>query len=444
MGNFLYVIYMALTAMLFPLANELLFWHKLDYKKIFLWNSTIIFTILAYQFMLHQKEVQFSFFTYQIESGLIGGICFLYMYHFLFKKVRTALFFTLASDIFSKLVMILVHKLVFPENPVGFLTITIDKEQLLLGILALLVSYVIYILFIFLFKKRIQEIAEINTLFIIEPRAVQYVIPVLLFLFVVPVSNYLTTQNFGLLPFIYVLSILFTSALLIINQIVQNTVIFKIRTMYITTLEDYNANMAKTAKDLLLFKHDYKNVLLTLNSFIEAKDMKKLTSFFYEELLPENQQIDDEDQHYLVLSQIDNAIIRSLIFSKYLEAKKKNITFSISVTERIQTIFEHPVVVNRIVGNLMDNAIEAAAESDEAKITLKLYYFSTDELQIVITNTSKDAEAELEQLKQLGYSSKEQHSGLGLASIQALSTDRVYVDYKKGTTWFEATVHIIL
>ncbi|MBL1225481.1 GHKL domain-containing protein [Enterococcus sp. BWR-S5] len=444
MGIFLYVIYMSLTVMLFPLANELLFWHKLTYKKIFLWNSLVVFTILGYQFILHQKGVPFSFFTYQIESVLIAGICFLFMYHFLFRNIRSALFFTLASDIISKLVQVLVHKLVFPEKLIGFLDVTTNKKELLFGILVLLASYVIYVLLIILFKKHVQEIAEINTLFLIEPRVVQYAIPVLLFLFIVPVSNYLTTQSFGLLPFIYVLLLLFASALLTINQIVQNVIIFKIRTMYITTLEDYNVSVAEAAKNLLLFKHDYKNVLLMLNSFIEEKDMKGLTRFFSEELLPENQQIDDEDQHYLVLSQIDNAIIRSLIFSKYLEAKKRNILFSIAIMERIPTIFEHPVVVNRILGNLLDNAIEAAAESDERKITLKLYYFSVHELQVVITNTSKNTETELAQLKQMGYSSKEQHLGLGLTSIQALSTDRIYVDYKKETTWFEATIHIVL
>lgn len=444
MLNYWYVIYIALTGMLFPLANELLFWKKLTLKKIVIWNSAVILAIFSYQFLLDQKYVQFNFFEYQMESFLIAALGFLFSYHYLFKNIKVALFFTLVSDVFGKLVLILIHKLVFPEEAVGFIDRSTSEDQLMLGVLALLASYILYIVLIYLFKRRVQEIAEITILFLINPRFTQYVIPSLLFLFIVPLSNYLTDLNFGVLPFVYVLLILFFSELLIINQIIQNTITFKIRTMYITTLEDYNKNMAETAKNLLLFKHDYKNVLLTLDSFIEANDMNELKHFFTDELMQESRQIDKEDQQYLVLSQIDNAIIRSLIFSKYVEAKRKDITFSIAVTEQIQTIFEHPVVVTRILGNLLDNAIEAAAESEKATVTLKISYFSENELQLVLTNSAKDSEAELEQLKQLGYSSKAQHSGLGLASIQALSTDRVYVDYKKGTDWFEATVHIIL
>ena len=70
---------------------------------------------------------------------------------------------------------------------------------------------------------------------------------------------------------------------------------------------------------------------------------------------------------------IDNTIFRAIIYSKYQEAKKRNVGFCYCINKFIRkyTIRRFPNV--RILTNLIDNAFEAVAFQEDQLIEVEIY-----------------------------------------------------------------------
>ena len=52
--------------------------------------------------------------------------------------------------------------------------------------------------------------------------------------------------------------------------------------MYMERLYEYTSNIENLYDNLRTFKHDYKNILLTLNYYIENKDIDSLEKYYKE------------------------------------------------------------------------------------------------------------------------------------------------------------------
>ena len=75
----------------------------------------------------------------------------------------------------------------------------------------------------------------------------------------------------------------------------------------------------------------------------------------------------------------------------------------------------------RILGILLDNAIEASAECEEKIINLTFRNDTKNSRQLVIVeNTYKNKDIDTDKIFEKGFSGKENHTGLGLWEVRKL------------------------
>ena len=118
---------------------------------------------------------------------------------------------------------------------------------------------------------------------------------------------------------------------------------------------------------------------------------------------------------------VNNDGIYNLLTKKYYEADSKdikvNITFLLDLSKLNMKIYEFA----RILGILLDNAIEASSECEEKLINLTFREDSRNSRQLIIVeNTYKNKDVDTEKIFEKGVSGKEEHTGLGLWEVRKI------------------------
>lgn len=116
---------------------------------------------------------------------------------------------------------------------------------------------------------------------------------------------------------------------------------------------------------------------------------------------------------------INNPAIYSILCSKYYKADSLGIKINLEFFVDLNEFNINPYAFSRILGILLDNAIEAASECEEKLINI---YFRNENSRnrniVIISNTYKDKSVNTEEIFEKGKTGKENHSGLGLWEIR--------------------------
>lgn len=116
---------------------------------------------------------------------------------------------------------------------------------------------------------------------------------------------------------------------------------------------------------------------------------------------------------------INNSGIYNLLNSKYHKADEKNIKINLEFFLDLNTLNMDTYEFSRIFGILLDNAIEAASESDEKVINV---VFRNEEIKnrqiVIVENSYKDKNIDMDMIFKKGVSSKSEHTGLGLWEVR--------------------------
>ncbi len=164
------------------------------------------------------------------------------------------------------------------------------------------------------------------------------------------------------------------------------------------------------------FKHDYINILSTLSGFIKEKDIEGLEEYYGEKVMPISHAFTESDTKLGALSNIKNTAIKSLLSSKFIYAMETGIRTEIELTEPIGEIYMDSMDISRIIGIFLDNAIEAAKETEEKQLYFCMFY-KEQNLCIIIQNTARPPVDSLSQLRCQGTSSKGENRGIGLFNV---------------------------
>ena len=116
---------------------------------------------------------------------------------------------------------------------------------------------------------------------------------------------------------------------------------------------------------------------------------------------------------------INNPAIYSILSSKYHKADSLGIKINLEFFVDLNDFNIKSYEFSRILGILLDNAIEAASECEEKIINIHFRNEYTKNRNIVIiSNTYKDTSIDTEEIFEKGKSGKENHSGLGLWEVK--------------------------
>ena len=208
-------------------------------------------------------------------------------------------------------------------------------------------------------------------------------------------------------------------------------------------LQDYTRNLEAMYNSLRSFKHDYVNILLSLSGYIEDGDMDRLKDFFESKIFPTKNLITGEDYKLNQLSNISVLEIKSLLSAKMIYAHESGIDITIDIPDKVESFLIDTVDLARILGNFLDNAIEATLETEQPQIGLNIIQNKTG-VSIIISNRFLDNGVMLHKLKQKDFSTKIGHQGIGLWNAQKIisSYDNVLLETTMKCDYF--TQHIEL
>lgn len=209
--------------------------------------------------------------------------------------------------------------------------------------------------------------------------------------------------------------LIFVSIWVLINlYILLQKIKLKEREQQLNVHKRYLGFLESQIEDIRKQQHDYKNNLNVIYGLIEIEDSeiaRKEIKKYTEKLI---QTIQPTDK---ILS-INDPILSAVIYSKKSMAESKDVFFTMQVKNRIPAypLESHELVT--VLGNLLDNAIEAA-ESSRGQVLLTLGTLEENRF-IEIKNTGKGIEAKNPDVVfKKGYTTKDgkQH-GYGLYNVK--------------------------
>lgn len=165
-------------------------------------------------------------------------------------------------------------------------------------------------------------------------------------------------------------------------------------------------------------RHDTRNMLLSVQGYIrdhKDKEAEKLLATFL--------QNDTVEKHY---GEIDNALdkikisgLHNLVKEKAYKIVEKGIPFSFEINAEIDELPGSEIKTARIIGILMDNAIEATFKQAKPYIQFALLKHSAEVYELVIAN-SIEQKLNINTALKFEHSTKEGHQGIGLSNVTQL------------------------
>lgn len=188
---------------------------------------------------------------------------------------------------------------------------------------------------------------------------------------------------------------------------------------------EYSANqryielMEKQYKEMRKFRHDYKNILNSLEDFIVGEDYEGLNSYYFNKIKKTSQIINQNDYKLDAIGSIKVREVKSIIASKLISAQEKGIDAQVEVQEIIDLLSIDSVILVRVLGIFLDNAIEELEYIGEGKLAVA-FYKDGYAVHIVIQNSCREDIPKFHILKKRGFSTKGEARGEGLSNVQDL------------------------
>ena len=186
----------------------------------------------------------------------------------------------------------------------------------------------------------------------------------------------------------------------------------------------YNKTLTLLHDNIRCFKHDFNNIVQAIGGYVALNDMDGLKDY-YKNLLEDCKQTNN--LNILNPEVINNPSIYSLLTNKYYLASENGIHMTFDIFTDLSKINFSIYEFTRIFGILLDNAIEAAQETDEKLI--KIEFKSNNKKQMfIIENSCKDTNISTTKIFEKGFSTKKHNSGIGLWKVHNILSKNENVD----------------
>ena len=182
--------------------------------------------------------------------------------------------------------------------------------------------------------------------------------------------------------------------------------------------KQYNKTLTILHDNIRCFKHDYNNMITTLGGYISYEDMEGLKKY-YNELLQDCYKVNSLSS--LNPEVINNPAIYSLLTNKYHQATELDINMNIETFIDFNKLNMKVYEFTKVLGILLDNAIEAAKECNEKTINIIIRKdFNINRQLVIVENTYTDKNIDTEKIYEKGFTSKQNNTGLGLWEIRQI------------------------
>lgn len=366
--------------------------------------------------------------TYMTFDVVSTGMSWLYM-------CATLLYFKRGYywSFFSASLSILLY--IFADNlfATGLYAVGIDSDTQVNQVIRLVINTLIYFLLAWMFKKIVIK-KYLNNDLILKVSTTIVTLTFMMYFSLIVIDRYPSlNEYFGhanafFLVLYGILSALICFSIIFIKQAEYEAKEQRNRMNY---LIDYSEQIEKNYSELRKFKHDYKNILISLEDYIENDDVIGLKNYFYSSIKGTGTIFDQEILKMASVSHLEIREIKSIIISKLYSAYEQGIRVNIHVPKTIDKISVPSLILVRMLGIILDNAIEESQNVDNPEIELTVTIHNQACL-FIISNRCREKIPKLHVLKQANFSTKSQDRGIGLTNLDELvqAQPNVYLETK--------------
>ncbi len=180
--------------------------------------------------------------------------------------------------------------------------------------------------------------------------------------------------------------------------------------LYNKTLDDLTANLRG-------FKHEFNNILSCIQGYLYVDDVEGLKTYV-SQMQAESRAMNNIEPLNSYVK--DNPAIYGLLLSKLSYAQVKNINFNVRVFAQINPRNINILDLCKMLGILLDNALEAAIESDKRYVELMVKENHESNSLIIEICNSFTGSPDIEKIFEKGFSTKGAHKGFGLWELNRI------------------------
>ena len=204
----------------------------------------------------------------------------------------------------------------------------------------------------------------------------------------------------------------------------------------------YNKTLTILHDNIRCFKHDFNNIIQAIGGYIQTNDIEGLKKY-YNQISADCQK--SNNLSVLNPDVINNPAVYGILAAKYHLADSKGITINFEIILDLNSLKMKIYEFTRILGILLDNAIEASAECEEKIINITLRNEPNRKRQLVIIeNTYKNKDIDTERIYEKAYTTKENNTGLGLWEVRKIlsKNNNLNLFTSKNNTFFSQQLEI--
>ncbi|EMA6343236.1 sensor histidine kinase [Bacillus cytotoxicus] len=191
------------------------------------------------------------------------------------------------------------------------------------------------------------------------------------------------------------------------------------KVMEYENMQHYTNEIEKQYTEMRKFRHDYQNILSSLDSFIDEDDYDGLKTYYIEKIRTASEHINSNNFKLENLRRIKVKEIKSVLSAKLIKAQELNIDATFEANEDIDHIPVDSVILVRAIGILMDNAIDELKYLGYGNLWVGMIKDKSS-LMVIIQNTCREDVPRVHKLKEQGFSTKGENRGLGLSNLSEL------------------------
>lgn len=201
------------------------------------------------------------------------------------------------------------------------------------------------------------------------------------------------------------------------------------------TITLHNKTMTGMVDGVRKLKHDYNNIMQALNGYMSTKQYDKLQAHINSVI----GECSDINNLSVINPKIFNdPAIYGIVGAKYFTAIEKDIKFELDISTNIANINFSMPDLSRILGIILDNAMEATTKLEKGRyIKLEMRFDNKKCADIIRVYNTYDTSINIntKDVFKKGYSSKEVKSGIGLWEVKKLidksGNSQIYASIEK-------------
>ncbi|AYD39712.1 GHKL domain-containing protein [Clostridium fermenticellae] len=384
-------------------------------------KNLIIFSIINYIliFLLHIAKYDVVIFL----SLFLNPALYLYIiskkiYTSIVKAVFINIIFTISNSItvfFSVNIFKVNYDKIITNSDIYFIA----------GLSTILFSYIISKIIGMIFNKLLIKTDNLDDFIKGNSLIIAYmIVDFIIIISGIIVYNYIFKDIDRITIFLNIIVLLFVLASSVIlcyfnNRNIKIKLEQKYKNEEYQQLKQYIDMLESAENSLRRFKHDYLNILQTLENYIKSEDIVGLKQFYKNEILPESNKIINNNKYLYPLKRIKISSLKGLISSKIIIADSKNIEVKLEILDNICDISMGVIDICRIIGVLMDNAIEGTELTDNKKIHIAVIKNECATIFFIKNSCIKDT-PKIYEIYQEGFSTKGYNRGIGLKTVRSI------------------------